>query len=172
MSTYASFRLHKPSSLQIKVNSILKSNDTVTQKNMATLSNWLSSFWHFCHLNHIWEILFLKTASLKEIFCSYYLKEFLQLGTIFFTKQTSITVLLTKHISKSTMITFLSGCQVLFFPGLPFFSLCSPNLSFSLFSQIHHTTFLLFHLHSKQVKLDFSTLLLIDAGESHYLLLS
>jgi hypothetical protein len=44
MSTYGSFRLQKPSSLQIKVNLILKSNDTATQKNMDTLSNWVSYF--------------------------------------------------------------------------------------------------------------------------------
>jgi len=44
MSMYASFRLQKPSSLQIKVNLILKSNDTATQKSMATLSNWVSYF--------------------------------------------------------------------------------------------------------------------------------
>lgn len=95
--------------------------------------------WHFCHLNHIWEIFFLKTASPKEIFCSYYLKEFLQLGIIFFTKQTSITVLLTMHTSKSTMITFLSGCKVLFFPGLPLFlSLLLKLVFFTVFTHTSH----------------------------------
>lgn len=69
------------------------------------------------------------------------------------------------HTSKSTMITFLSGCKVLFFLYL------LSKLMFFTVSQIHHTTFLLFHLHNKQVKLDFSTLLLVDTGESHVLFL-
>jgi hypothetical protein len=74
----------------------------------------------------------LKTVSPMEVFCSYYMKEFLQPGTIFLTKQTSTAVLLTMHTSISSMITFLSGCQAIFFTGLPLFlSLLSKLMFFT-----------------------------------------
>jgi len=42
------------------------------------------------------------------------------------------------HTSKSTMITFLSGCQVLFFPGLPLFLSLLSKRTFFVFTDTSH----------------------------------
>ena len=71
---------------------------------------------HFRHLNPILCSIFLKDfcPQRKFIFSVIIERIVIQFGRIF----SNMNVLLTTHISKSSMITFLSGFRVLFFPAL------------------------------------------------------
>ena len=103
--------------------------------------------WHFCHINHtrIWEILFSKTASPQENLFSFFLFEGVSTTLNIFLYKTDINGCSFNHAqSKSSMITFLLGCQVLFFPGLPsFLSFVSILMHFTAVTDTAHYTTLL-----------------------------